>query len=93
MPSTAIASTLWSGPDDCRVKARVVIDSAGGLRFRYTATNHGKVRCEFTLWSEVGQPYQRYFDEFHKLYELRSDPIEYPGPPWLADRCVKRKEV
>ena len=84
-----IMRTVWSGPPDHPVRARVRRDDAGGLRFCYRAVGRGDADCEFSLWAEVGEPYRRYFDEFFALYELK-DHVEYSGPPWYADTAERK---
>lgn len=78
---------LWTGtnPD-----IKVLQDKEGGLRFRYSVNQEGDT-CEFSLFSEVGEPYKRLFKGFFNVVKLSMDLVEYPGAPYFANKIDTTK--
>lgn len=80
---------LWSDRKH-RAKPSVSVDGEGGLIYRYTAyRTAGKPRCRFTLFCEVGEPYQPAFAGFFKTRKLADKPVTYDRRPWLSDTLEK----
>lgn len=66
----------------------------GGVKnvvfFSYNATNiSGSPRCEFSLLSEVGQPYRPFFDSVIKGLTLEI--VEIDTAPWVVTVINKSK--
>jgi hypothetical protein len=56
----------------------------GTLRFKYAVDD--VCGCEFSLFSEVGEPYQAGFKRLMKEHSLMlGDPKELDQAPWYAD--------
>lgn len=57
------------------------------LRFRYVADLHDPdTVCEFSLLSEVGEPYKPRFQEVMRKFKLTlGEPTELDEYPWFAD--------
>lgn len=67
------------------------INSDGAATYAYVADRSGEVGCGFTLFSEVGAPYQPLFEGFFEHYEI-TGVVDYGRTwPFVAD-LVKRKE-
>lgn len=77
-----MGSGIWSGRDCSVFRNRL-----GGLTYRYRATRtSGKPWCEFTLFCEVGAPYQPLFAEFFEKFTVEGT-VSYDDRPHLADFC------
>ena len=67
---------------------QVRIWSNGMVTYRYAIGDDGT--AEFTLYSEVGEPYRPAFDRiiaaFHLVVEERG--LTFDTAPWLADKLV-----
>jgi hypothetical protein len=62
----------------------------GSLRFVYRA---GEVGCCFTMFCEVGAPYQPIMQKIldDNGLKLAADPLELPGRPWWADQLETKE--
>jgi hypothetical protein len=78
---------LWSGTDH-RVKPTVHQRPDGGLIFRYYAPFHTDGRCEYTMWCEVGQYYQPYFNDFWVGREVSDDYVKIESKPYIFDKLA-----
>jgi hypothetical protein len=77
-------TVIWTGDHP---QTQVLQDDKGGLRFRYVPIYHDKeCLCEFTLFSEVGRLYQKWFAGFLADHRLADKPLTYDEAPYLADR-------
>lgn len=78
---------IWRGRDCSVWRNRL-----GGLTYRYRATNtSGKPWCEFTLFCEVGAPYQPLFAEFFEKFTVEGR-VGYDECPYFADCCSPGKK-
>lgn len=81
--------TIWSDRDH-PASPSVTEDFNKGLAYHYTAYQHGgNPRLEFSLFSEVGEPYRSAFDGFFEIHKLAHLPVEYARRPWVADTLEK----
>lgn len=80
--------TIWED-SKLSVRAAVLRDELGGLRFRYNPVHHCNGTCEYSLWCEVGEMYRKYFKEFHHMFRILDEPITYTDRPYVADQCEK----
>ncbi len=63
----------------------------GGLLYEYVADQHGDALCRFSLFSEVGQPYQLCFAEFHQNFQVEGL-VDYGNSwPFVADKLEGMK--
>ena len=81
-----VGKWLWRSQDGC---ARVGLDRRGGVRFWYAVPSVGS--CQFSLWSEVGEPYKALFAGFWDTFQLQEGVVEYAAAPWIANRVTARE--
>jgi len=55
------------------------------LLYHYKA---GETEFEFDLFSEVGQPYQRYYLELFETHNIQRETVECEGWPHVYDRVL-----
>lgn len=79
---------VWTQGPRCRVW----LNADGAATFEYKATRtSGAPVCSFTLFCEVGAPYQPLFAKFFDSYKI-TGVVDYGNVwPFVAD-LVKRKE-
>lgn len=77
---------IWKGRDCSVWRNRL-----GGLTYCYRATRtDGKPWCAFSLFCEVGAPYQPLFQGFFEKFTVEGT-VSYAGSPHLADYCQKHE--
>lgn len=65
----------------------------GGLTYQYRATRtSGRPWCAFTLFGEVGEPYQHLFEPFFNQADVDGY-VEYENWPYLADRLKNHERI
>lgn len=70
-------------------KPRVMQLSHGGLRFEYTPCYHvPDGRCAFSMFHEVGQPYQPFFKGFFRKHTLSDEPVITQFTPFYHDKLA-----
>jgi len=79
---------LWQGQGMARPSVWLL--TGRGLQYRYEAYRRvPDAEMQFTLFSEVGESYQKLFRPFFRLVGLSGPPadrVEYQVAPWVADR-------
>ena len=74
---------IWTGDHP---QTQVLQDAKGGLRFQYVPRYHTpECLCSFSLFSEVGQLYRKWFDGFFVDHRISDEPVTYDEPPYFAD--------
>jgi hypothetical protein len=72
--------------------SRILSDDQKGLFYEYVATRtEQNPICRFSLFSEVGRPYQHAFLEFFEKNEVEAGAVEYANHPWYADKWIRAK--
>jgi len=77
---------IWKGNN--KVDASVRERSDGGLLFCYCPLLHIAQPClsTYSLYSEVGEKYKKYFNGFFEKHQLSEEPLVIADHPYVLDR-------